>query len=132
MYTQVQAALQFGLPWQMSPDLVTYQPHPYPELYTSSQLANLTGSGPWGDPLAVSTINKTTFQLMKPLHGLFTDRFNCSEKLYKNTMQFTPVPPYSLTAVTKRQGKEQFALPTHTLPLTPPAQDLTSSTSQSV
>ena len=69
----------------MSPDVVTSDKrfpsyHLYPQLNTSSQLTNLIGSGPWGDLLAVPAINKTTFQLLMPLHGLFTDRFHCSEK----------------------------------------------------
>ena len=75
----------------MSPELVTndkcfpfYQPQPYRQLYTSSQLANPVGSGWWADVPAVSTINKTTVQLLMPLHGLFTVRFNCSEKLLKD------------------------------------------------
>ena len=78
---QVHVALQFGLPWQLSPDLERFPSyHLYPQLNTSSQLANLIGSGPWGDLLAVPAINKTAFQLLMPLHGLFKDRFNCSEK----------------------------------------------------
>ena len=80
---QVHVALQFGLPWQ-SPELATSDKcfpsyHLYQQLNTSSQPANLIRSGPWGDLLAVPTIN-TTFQLLMPLHGLLTDKFNCSEK----------------------------------------------------
>lgn len=77
---QVHVALQFGLPRQLSPDRERFPSyHLYPLLNSSSQLANLIRSGPWGDLLAVPTIN-TTFQLLMHLNGLFTNRFNCSEK----------------------------------------------------
>ena len=94
---QVHVALQFGLPRQLSPDRERFPSyHLYPQLNTSSQLANLIRSGPWGDLLAVPAINNTTFQLLLPLHGFSRTDSTVRRNVYKTTMQFTQVPPYPL------------------------------------